>query len=271
MLLGAHTPRQAFIQCSGFPIAKTWQLEQDQKLSPQWSYIFPAQYFEDSASEFSQSEDEENIRGAVVLHQDRKKISRAKKAGFAAGVASSGPGALVKTNGGKGRKQARKITQGERGDRSGEDDSDNPPGLAYVSASTGEWFTWGKYTDAEVFRIDLDEESADESSDDGLVDDDSDIESDWSDGERAELSRLFTQMMSGQGDLFSDDDDEDEPDPFGPTPPPGVQTKAKQKGEKKSKNPFVNFMKEFAGATLLERSQTELTGLQDDCSLLTRP
>ena len=130
-----------YTQISGFDIDKAWQLQDDRNPTPQWSFIFSKKYFEDSASEFSQSEDEEAVRGALVLHKDRKKIAKTKKTqGVGAGTVLAGAakaGAVVKHKSNAPKKPSRKITQGEKGNRSGDESDEDIPDLAYASASTG--------------------------------------------------------------------------------------------------------------------------------------
>ncbi|KAG8939435.1 hypothetical protein FRC04_006582 [Tulasnella sp. 424] len=256
---------QVYIEIGGYDIDKTWQLTNDRNPTPKWQHIFPTLYFDDSASKFSDIEEEAN-KAALALHKDRKKIKTGerglgrggdpKKKGHAA-VEDHG-GALVKK--GKGgndgsKKPVRKITAGEKGDASG-DDSDELPGLAFVSGSSGrlhaiQWLPSG----AE--KCDLAEEE-DESSEEGDDLYDSDLESGYDTEEVTELSKLFLQMLKDSGkedvsSLFEDSDGDDEggkpaggKSSDGPPRPPGMEYPNK-KENKPAKNPFKRLMQQFAG------------------------
>ncbi|KAG9049466.1 hypothetical protein FS837_010159, partial [Tulasnella sp. UAMH 9824] len=237
---------QVYIEISGYDIDKTWQLTKDRNPTPKWHHIFPTLYFDDSASEFSDIEEEAN-KAALVLHKDRKKIKTGKGGLGTGGDARKKEAAAVEDHGGalvkKGKggndgpkRPVRKITAGESGE-----DSDEMPGLAKVSGSS-----------------DLDEdEDEEESSDEGDELYDSDLESGYDTEEVAELNKLFQQMLRDSGNedvasLFDDSDGDDEgakttgKPVFGPPRPPGMDD-PKKKEKKPSKNPFKKLMSQFAG------------------------
>ncbi|KAG8972936.1 hypothetical protein FRB90_010085, partial [Tulasnella sp. 427] len=234
---------QAHIEISGYDIDKTWQLTNERNPTPKWHHIYPTLYYDDSGSEFSDIEEEAN-KAALVLHKDRKRI-KTGKGGFGTGASSlkKGPaavedhgGALVRKGKGandRNKKQLRQITAGEKGEGSG-DESDGPPGLAYVSGSS----------DAEE-----EDDEIEESSDAGDELYDSDLESGYDTEEAAELKKAFEEMISG-GDisgLFEDSDEDGDGKPaggkptYGPPRPPGME------GPKESKNPFKKLMRQLAG------------------------
>ncbi|KAG8904489.1 hypothetical protein FRB99_001665 [Tulasnella sp. 403] len=212
---------------SGYDVDKMWQLQDDRQSTPQWSFVFDAIYLDDGSSEFTDTDEEEKLKGALVLHKDRHKIPKNR------GASGGGTGPLVKRKPNSENKKVKKITGGDKGN-----DSDaSVPGLARISDTTS--------------ISDSVEEEESEDDDDLLYD--SEAESGYDSEEMEELNRLFSQMLAEAGDEDFDedwdnegDDEEDEghagPAKYGPPRPPKPAS-----SKPKSKNPFVRLVNQFAG------------------------
>ncbi|KAG8923059.1 hypothetical protein FRC02_011431 [Tulasnella sp. 418] len=167
----------AYIAASGFDIDKTWQLEEDRNPTPQWSYTFEGVdlYFDDDKSDFTDEDEDEKLKTAVVLHSSRKGKRGPINHPTAGGKsANSGPSDVPVKYKGKGVSRGRKLKQITQG---GEDEDEEPPPL--LSPSGSEDSDEDEESDEEhIFNVDVEG-----------------MESGYDTEEGEELDRMFRKAM----------------------------------------------------------------------------